>query len=78
MNYEELKYEKLYEAKQEMYRDMQHERNMSEDSEYALNYIIESNSDDIDKAKELLDKVVEKFLEAGLDVKDWQILKDYY
>ena len=73
MDIEELRAEKLYEAKIEM----QHERDMAEDPDYALDYILESNADDIDKAKEILDKVVAELFEAGLDIKDWEILKEY-
>ena len=77
MDIEELRAEKLYEAKREMYAEMEHERKMAEDSEYALEYILDEYESDIDKAKEILGKVSKELFEAGLDIKDWQILKEY-
>lgn len=77
MDIEELKAEKLYETKLEMYEEMTHQRKMAQDSDYALDYIIESNTANIAKAKELLDKVSKELFEAGLDIKDWQILKEH-
>ena len=67
----------MEEMKREMYEQEQHERKMLEDSEYALEWILDANADDIDKANEILNKVSKELFEAGIDIKDWQLLKDY-
>ena len=77
MTREEIKGEKMEEMKREMYEQERHERKMAEDSEYAMEWILDANADDIDKAKELLNKVSKELFEVGIDLKDWEILKDH-
>ena len=77
MTREEIKAEKMQEIKREMYEQERHERKMAEDSEYAMECIFDANADEIDKAKELLNKVSKELFVVGIDIKNWEILKDY-
>lgn len=79
MTREEIKAEKMEDIKREMYEQELHEKKMTEDEYalYALEWILDANADDIEKAKELLNKVSKELFEVGIDLKDWEILKDY-
>lgn len=77
MDYEELKADKMEQMKMDTHEGIANEKRMHEDSDYARDCILEANAEDIDKAKKLLDKAVTELFEAGLDIKDWQILKEY-
>ena len=67
----------MEEMKREMYIEMQHERKMAEDHEYTLEWVLDVNAEEIEKAQELLNKVSQELFEYGIDIKDWEILKEY-
>ena len=50
---------------------------MAEDHEYTLEWVLDVNAEEIEKAQELLNKVSQELFEYGIDIKDWEILKEY-
>lgn len=73
---EELREEKLYEAKQEMYAEIATENKMREDSEYATEVILDNHYQEIEKAIRLLNEVSKALYEYGVEMTPVQILEE--
>lgn len=67
----------MEEIKREMYEQEQHERKMAEDHEYALEWILDANAYEIEKAQALLNIVSQELFDHGIDIKNWEILRDH-